>query len=296
MKIPQQNPGTNNIIDFGEKHASLRNPNFHFEASSRMITPDDDPIDYLKIYYMYLDIEQIKSVFGNAVYPSRFYGGRTYNLEHSLTDAHIRTLNEQGKGVTFTLTNHYFNEDVYQANQYFLQKHHRQGNGIVCTNDELAKRLRNDFPDYTLKASLIKHLNTVEKVTRALKIYDRVIIPMNKNDDDDFLQQLPEKSRIVLFANANCAYNCTARTCYAAISQVFWGLEKKSKCSKDWLPRPDLWLSFFDVEKFGQMGFQHFKLVEHMDDKPRDAMNAISRSRPMTATQAIVKPVKTMYL
>ena len=261
-----------------------------------MITPQDDIIDYLKIYYMYLDINQIKSVFGNAVYPSRFYGGRTYRLEHSLTDVHINTLYEQGKGVTFTLTNHYFSEEVYQANRYFLEKHHRPGNAIVCTNDEFARRLRADFPDYTLKASLIKHLNTVEKVTKALDIYDRVVIPMDKNDDDDFLNQLPEKSRIVLFANANCAYNCTARTCYAAISQVFWGLEKKSKCSKDWLPRPYLGHSFFDVEKFGRMGFHHFKLVPDQTKDSRGALNALSRRRPATGVQSPAENGKKLFL
>lgn len=256
-----ENYAGTNVIDFAASHGMFRNPEYRFEVSSRKIVPAADAIDYLKIYYPYLDVDQIDSVFGNALYPSRFYGGRSYDLEHSLTERQIATLGEHGKGVSLTLTGHHFDEEVFRANRHFLASHHSRGNAIVCTNDELARRIREEFPDYLLKASLIKHLNTLEKVERALTLYDRVVIPMDKNDDDAFLESLPEKHRIVLFANANCAYNCPARTCYAAISQVHWGNEYTKSCSKKWIPRPEVGHTFFDVDKLAGMGFHHFKMV-----------------------------------
>ncbi|MDX8399827.1 MAG: sulfotransferase domain-containing protein [Gallionellaceae bacterium] len=283
----------NNLIDFAKVPAAFRNPDYHYEVSSRFISPDVDPLVYIKFYYMYLDIAQVDSVFGNAVYPSRLYGGRVYDLEHSLTDKQIKMLGEQGKGVTFTLTGQFFSEEVYQANRHFLQKYHKKGNGIVCTNDELARRIRADFPDYGLKASVIKNLNTVDKVRRALKLYDRVVLPMDKNDDDEFLQALPEKSRIVLFANANCGYNCEARTCYTAISQMHWDKQKTIDCSKSWLPRADLGYSFFDVDKFAAMGFHHFKLVPNARMETSDFF--INKFTPKSTSAPLPERAQLLY-
>ena len=254
-------PTETNVIDFTVHHGMFRNPDYRFEVSSRKIVPGIDALDYLRITYPYLDMGQIESVFGNGVYPSRFYGGRGYNLEHSLTDVHAETLNGHGIGISLTMTGHYFDEDVYRANRHFLERYHRKGNAVICTNDDLARRIREDFDDYLIKASLIKHLDTVEKVTQALTLYDRVVIPMDKNDDDAFLESLPDKDRIVLFANANCAYNCPVRTCYQAISRAHWGKAHDSACSKKQLPRPDAGHIFFNVDKLSAMGFHHFKMV-----------------------------------
>jgi hypothetical protein len=73
-----------NILDFSKCFHDFRNPDLRFSVSSRDIRPDMDIMAYLKIVYIYLDIDQIKDVFGNCVYPSRLYGGRSYNLKYSL--------------------------------------------------------------------------------------------------------------------------------------------------------------------------------------------------------------------
>jgi len=290
-------PAGTNVIDFARHHAAFRNPAYRFEVSSRRILPGADPSDYLKVYYPYLDIAQVEAVFGNAVYPSRFYGGRGYNLEHSLTDRHIATLNGRGIGVSLTLTGHYFDEAVYRANGPFLERFHRPGNAIVCTNDTLARRIRRDFPDYLLKASLIKHLTTVDKVEQALELYDRAVIPMDMNDDDLFLAALPDKERIVLFANANGAYACPARTCYVAISQRHWGKEKTpgAGCSTPWLPRQETGHTFFDVDKFARMGFSHFKLVPRLNPNSEAVLRMLAApkkgagvARPAAAPAATI--------
>ena len=170
-------------------------------------------------------------------------------------------MEEHGICLSLTLTNHFFDEAVYRQSCDLLQRHHELGNSIICVSDKLARRLRQDFPNYILKASVIKNLNTLDKIRAALTLYDYVTVPMDKNDDDAFLEQLPEKRRIILFGNATCAYTCPSRTCYLGFSQEIQGKPVTSKCSREMIPRPTLGLVHFDVNKLREMGFTHFKLV-----------------------------------
>ncbi len=250
-----------NIIDLRTRHRDFKTPGISFSVSSRRLTPRMNIIDYLKIFYMYTDIGLVESVFGNTAFPSRLYGGRPFQLKRFLTDRHIGELEELGIGLSLTLTNHYFENEAYAHSKDFLRRHHKKGNAIICANDELAKRIKGDFPDYSLKASIVKHIDTVEKVEQHLELYDFVVPPMDKNDDDAFLQGLKEKERILLFGNANCAYTCPARTCYRGFSQKMTGKPVTSKCSKGKIPRLDLGKVWFDIKKFKEMGFIHFKLV-----------------------------------
>lgn len=218
-------------------------------------------IGYLKIFYMYTAPSLVESVFGNTTFPSRLYGGRSFQLWRSLTDRHICELEEHGIGLSLTLTNHFFDGDAYNHSREFLKRHHKKGNSVICANDELAKRIRGDFPDYTLKASIIKNIDTIEKIEQSLELYDFVVPPMDRNDDDGFLHNIREKERVLLFGNANCAYTCPARTCYKEFSQGMMGMPVTSECSKEKIPRLDLGEVWFDIKKFKEMGFRHFKLV-----------------------------------
>ncbi len=213
-------------------------------------------------------MDQIESVFGNTVYPSKLYGGRPYNFNNSLTDKHIETLNKKSIGLTLTLTNHYFDKGVYEANEHLLERHHQDGNFIVCYNDELAKQIKKDYPKYKIKASLIKNLNTIVKVKQALELYDYAVIPMEMNDDDAFLKAQPEKERIILFGNATCAYGCQSRICYAGISKQNRGKNEIAKCSRDIIPGQSTGHIYFDVSKFADMGYRLIKLVPNAYNVP----------------------------
>ena len=164
-------------------------------------------------------------------------------------------------GLALTLTNHYVSSGIYTGNLPFLEKYHRRGNVIICTSDELARMLRKDFPLFNIRASIIKNLNTLDKVARALDLYDDVVIPMDMNDDDDFLESLPQKERIMLFANAACAYDCPARICYPEISKFNQSKTDKVRCKKEELGMLEYAFYFFNVEKFYQMGYSNFKLI-----------------------------------
>lgn len=250
-----------NIIDLKHHVQDFQLPGSNFSVSGRRVNPNLDMLHYLKLNYPYLDIADIDSVFGAALFPSLLYGGRPYNVKHSMTWIHLRQLKELGINFSITMTNHFVDDKVYAQSFDFLEKHHRKGNSVVCHSDQLAHKIKNDFPLYILRASIMKNINTVEKAERNLELYDQIVIPMEMNDDDEFLEKLPCKERVVLFANAACGYTCRNRTCWVGISQVNQGREETSDCSQGAAHLKNVGKNFFNVGKFYEMGYRNFKMV-----------------------------------
>lgn len=250
-----------NIVGFAEFVTAVQGPGLTLTLSSRSIRPDIDLMAYLKVFFMYAAIDRVESIFGSTAVPSPLYGGRPFDPLRSLTTEHLRTMEQHGIGLGLTLSNHLFDEATYQRSRGFLERYHMAGNSVICVSDALAQRLRQDYPHYVLKASVIKNTSSVGRVHAVLDTYDYVVIPMDRNDDDAFLERLPEKHRIILFGNAGCAYNCPARTCWFGFSQDNQGIEVTSGCSKERIPRPDLGMVYFDVHKLREMGFTNFKLI-----------------------------------
>jgi hypothetical protein len=242
-------------------HRDFRTVNGQYSVSGRRLRPDIDVIEYLQTLYSFIDLSQIESVFGTDPAPSKLYGGWGYSRDLAIQDNHAAALRSKGIGVALTTTNHYFDEAAYRESWPLLEKHHNKGNSLIITHDEFAKSVRRDFPEYQLKASITKNLNTLNKIERAFDLYDLVLVPMDKNDDDEFLMSIPHKDRIILFMNAGCAYNCPARMCYVGNSQGIQGMDVTSTCSRAKIPRPDLGYVIFDVKKLADMGFCHFKLI-----------------------------------
>jgi hypothetical protein len=114
---------------------------------------------FIKENYDHIPLEQIDSFFGFTEF-STLYGGRFFtNTEISRYD--IRSLYGMNINVRLPITNHYATPEEYEESQPFLEKYHRPGNSLIITNDELAKWIRNDFPDYRLEASVIKNIHTL---------------------------------------------------------------------------------------------------------------------------------------
>jgi alcohol sulfotransferase len=190
------------------------------------------------------------------------YGGRNIEKETLLSKKNIKEIYSHNIGLAITMSNHYFDENSYKKSYDLLLKHHKQGNSVVCTNDKLAKQIKKDFPLYKIKASLIKDLNSYDKVVKALELYDYIVLPPEMNDYDDFLKSLPSKEKIILFANTNCAYTCTSRICYINISKKISKRDALNySCSKDIVPREQLGHTFFNIKKLKEFGFTYFKLV-----------------------------------
>ena len=282
----------NNLINIKNHLHDFKDTKLSYSVSSRYIRPDIDIIDYLKIFYIYCDLKQIDSVFGNTSTFSHFYGGRPFHLPSSLTQAHLERMSDHGIGLALTLTNHYFDNAEYKKNLNFLKIYHKKGNSIICTNDQLALQIKNDFPDYEVKASIIKNINTIAKIEKALTIYDSLTLPMDKNDDDKFLSQIKEKNRIILFGNAGCAYTCPARTCYLGFSQKMTGRPETSSCSKPKIDRPNKGYVYFNVKKLLDMGFNRFKLIPTDRSRQQFARNFSNKKNYFTTT---MKRKKGLY-
>ena len=230
-----------------------------YTVSARGKPPGVPVFAYLRKNYGNVPLREIDSLFG-FVERSMLYGGRVF-LRRELSERDVFQLNNAGIGVRLPMTNHYVKREEYLENKRLLQKYHQPGNSVICTNDELAQWIRDDFPDYRLDASVIKNLKSREKIEEAWELYDSVVLPMSVNEDLEFLEQLEDKDKITLFANAGCALTCPSKICYVATSKQNKGEDPGRVCSQDLKPRELHGMVDFPLEPYIKLGFHRFKLL-----------------------------------
>jgi hypothetical protein len=216
---------------------------------------------FMKRHFSDIPVAQIDSFFGFTTDTSTLYGGRIYGgTELSAYD--VKSMYEMGIGLRLPLTNHHASPEEYAANLRLLEKHHRPGNSIIVTNDNLARWIRRDFPQYRLEASVIKNIDSLAKIDKAAGIYDTIILPMSANEDEAFLASIGNKTRITLFANAGCALTCPAKICYPSISKANkTGDKSLFQCSQRLKSRELLGMQDFDLDQLERLGFHRFKLL-----------------------------------
>jgi len=235
-------------------------PEYTFTVSARGKPPNVPVFAFLRHHYGNLPLEQIESLYG-FVERSTLYGGRGFH-RRELSDQNVRQLNNAGIGVRIPMSNHYATRAEYKENFTLLRKYCRKGNSIIVTNDDLARWIRQDFPEYRIDASVIKNISNQRKLDQAFTIYDEVVLPMKSNDDLKFLSCIEDKQRITLFANAGCAYTCPSTTCYASVSKINKGDGSgEFKCSRSMKEREALGMVDFDLEPLIELGFHRFKLL-----------------------------------
>lgn len=214
---------------------------------------------YLRNNYGNLRINEIDSLFG-FVERSTLYGGRGFT-RRELSDRDVSQLNNAGIGVRIPMSNHVVERDEYRLNLWLLRKYHVPGNSIICTNDDLARWIRDDFPEYRIDASVIKNIKTHRKIEEAMKLYDSVVLPMPVNEDLEFLAEIENKDKITLFANAGCALTCPSRICYPSISKINKGRGGEFQCSQPLKDRELLGMVDFPLQPYVDLGFHRFKLL-----------------------------------
>ncbi len=233
-------------------------------------------MDFMGTHFPGLPLNQVDSVFG-FVEPSGLYGGRPF-VKRQLSEADVEALYENNIGLRIPCSNHFVTRSEYEENLPFFEKYHRKGNSVICTSDDLAGWIRKDFPAYQVEASILKEIDTHEKIGKALDLYHTVILPMNLNYNTGFLSAIKDKSRITLFGNAGCALTCPKRICYKVIS----GMNKKlvgqnlfrrnlyvtfrlglqiDWCSYRLHPRKLRGLIDFDLDQLYDLGFRRFKML-----------------------------------
>ena len=238
---------------------ALPPPAATYTVSARSKPPGVPVFAYLRKNYGNVPLREIDSLFG-FVERSTLYGGRMF-VRRELSERDVFQLNGAGIGVRLPMTNHYVEREEYLENKPLLQKYHQPGNSIICTNDELAQWIRDDFPDYRLDASVIKNVKSREKIEDAWELYDSVVLPMSMNEDLEFLETLEDKDKITLFANAGCALTCPSKICYVATSKANKGEEPGPVCSQDLKAREMHGMVDFPLEPYIKLGFHRFKLL-----------------------------------
>jgi hypothetical protein len=215
---------------------------------------------FIRKNYGHIPIEQIDSFFGFTTFTT-LYGGRIWVCPE-LSEYDIRSMYKMDINLRLPLTNHEASPEEYEENLPYLEKYYRPGNSIIITNDDLARWIRADFPDYRLEASVIKNIKSLKKIDEAAKIYDTVILPMSCNQNEPFLNSIEDKSMITLFANAGCALTCPSKMCYPSISKANKVQDPELfQCSQQLKYRELLGFLDFDLEHLKSLGFERFKLL-----------------------------------
>lgn len=256
-----------------------------YSVSARGKKPDTTITSWL--YNYRIPMSDMDSVFGFPDVPCPFYGGRNFYVNPwetrarvvEITEKDIRDMYLKGIGLRLPLTNHYASREEYDGKmgRLVLEKYQRFGNSVIVVNDDLARWIKEDYPLFRIEASVIKGLNTHDKILRALELYDSVVPDFSVHEDLDFLadRRLP-RARVRLFSNVSCERTCPARICYAFFSKVNKNPRDTSdlgpSCSRE-VERlaekrsPSGGIHFYPVDKYKEMGYFRFKAL--MEDPAR---------------------------
>ena len=228
-------------------------------VSCREKPNDMNMVEWLSQYNLYAPLE-VTGVFGFVKEYSPLYSGRMYSGAE-ITDEDYKFLKENNMKLKLTLTANKVSEEEYEQSRELLNKYYYPGNSIAVVNDELAKWIKRDYPNYLVEASVIKNIKW-ENIDKTLELYDTLVLTMDKNDDIEKLSEIKEKDRIILFGNAGCAYKCPAKICYPSISKLNKGEEgAEFKCSQVYKEREEVRIHNFDLNKLRNLGFNNFKFV-----------------------------------
>jgi len=211
--------------------------------------------------------DNITGVFGFTKEKSPLYGGRIW-MGEEITDEDYDWMVANGIKLKILLTGDKVSKEHYEESFPLLERYHIKGNSVVTVNDKLAQWIRRDYSDYTLEASVIKQTQFSE-IDKVLDLYDKLHLPMHLNDDIKELKKIEQKDRIVLFANAGCAYECKNQICYSTVATANrTGDASVYRCSQ-WfgLTESSDKIKVFDRNKFNDLGFSHFKVLANFTNQ-----------------------------
>ncbi len=239
--------------------------------------------DYFNKYFPNIPLNKIDSIFG-FVERTSLYSGRPF-LSRQISDKDYKFLQENNIGLRIPFTNHYVSQKEYQKYKPLLEKYHKKGNSLIITNDDFVKWVKNDFPLYKIEASILKEIDSLDKVNKAFELYDTIVLPMNVNYNTELLNSIEQKDRITLFGNAGCALTCPNRICYDYISKrnkilgssniiirlIYYYYSffiRRKWCMQKVKPRNLHGLKDLDIDNYYKMGFTRFKMLrEHKGRK-----------------------------
>jgi len=233
---------------------------FTASVSARRKQTDANMNEYIADQYPELALNQIDSVFGFAEH-TMLYGGKLWRNEE-VSQRDLTWMYDNNIGFRIPLTNVRTTYEDYQNNIEFIRKYHHPGNSIICVQDWLADAIKNDFPDYSVEASVIKAVSTMEELDDAFKHFDTVV-PLAEAFNENFerLDSIKEKHRIRLFLQVGCALHCPNRICYTAFSKFNRDEKTPLMCSAklDERAGKNPVVTQFDINEYISLGFTKFK-------------------------------------
>ena len=213
--------------------------------------------------------DNITGVFGFTKEKSPLYGGRVWERAE-VTDEDYDWMVANGIKLKILLTGNKVSKEHYEESFPLLERYHIKGNSVVTVNDKLAQWVRRDYSDYTLEASVIKQTQ-FSGIDKVLDLYDKLHLPMHLNDDEEGLKKIKQKERIILFANAVCAYECKLQICYSAAAESNRTGILVSRCSAKGglgITKISETVKVFDRKKLNDLGFHHFKVLANFTNNP----------------------------
>jgi hypothetical protein len=231
--------------------------NIKFSVSARNKPTNMFVREFLVQEYGFLRYDQIDTIYGFTKDLIPLYGGRSFKPDFTLTENDLSAMYEDGIGLRLPLSSSLVNKQDYEDSQWFLEKHHREGNVVVVTVKKLAEWIKKDFPLYTIDCSTIKNY-TPKQIDNSFKdgLYDNTVLSARFNDDPNIVN-IKNKDKVIVFANSKCGWTCQTPTCYMQVSQHNKGLKETFKCSEDGGPEKVI----FNLKRLIEMGFLHFKLT-----------------------------------
>ena len=163
---------------------------------------------------MFFDDIKVESIYGN-IPQCIMNGGRVVNGERYSFGQINKVFDEiesEGLIIRLTFTNMFIRKEQFddEYSNLILKAAEGRNAQIIVYSDELGDYI---FNRYHLKLilSTTRALDGVEELNRMLKRYYMVVLDYNHNQDDAFLRQVIDPSRLEVMVNELCKPNCPDR-------------------------------------------------------------------------------------
>jgi hypothetical protein len=222
-------------------------------------------------------LDELSSVFGFLI-ESPLNGGRTRAGSLHYPPAEIEALNARGVGYSFTLTN-------TAASREHLEDEHTRAmlarfesplNSVIVATPLVENFIRDQYPNYKLKASCIYDFRTADAINEATERFDMVALWPELNDDDTLLANLERKDRIMLFGTQLCLKVCNPlrrpyHYYFNSLDHIAYYNHRKYGVRYD--PRSFVWpylapccgkqfgVETEDFNRFRELGFHNIKIT-----------------------------------
>jgi hypothetical protein len=244
-----------------------------FTISSRW----HNPLEIVETFEKYGRLDELYKVYG-FLFDSPLNGGRLRKDCITFPLDTIEQLNDRGIGYSFTLTN------LTVAREYLEDRHTNEVlkrfenplNGVIVSNDLIADYIKEKYPGYSLRASCMYNFLTTEEINNACQRFDEVCVFPEVNHQEETLDGIVDKDKLLLFATSICLNKCGLNRLhhYYILGQdhIAWYNHQKYKTPyrddafhaphMPWCKAKSTTPMVHDMEYLAGKGFSSFKITQ----------------------------------